>query len=216
MISSPHGLFVTAAVISLCASECAHAQDGHADSHERHTQHAKQHDDGHGTTSFTAKHIKKQATITLDGDVDIVWPLFDPLSESKWVQEWQPEFLYPADGTVREGIVFRTHGELVWVVTRHESDNHRITYTVGHTDRVFTVDVRCREHAGNHTDATISYSFVGLTDAGNRSNEHSAERLFKFGLKDWQKMINHYLKTGKAIDNPHGEHGDGHPKPVGH
>ena len=62
--------------------------------------------------SFVSKSIRKQASITLHGPVDTVWPLFDPVNETKWAPAWQPEFVFPADGSVREGMVLRTasHG----------------------------------------------------------------------------------------------------------
>ena len=88
-----------------------------------HAQHPHSHADPHGEQpDFVARHIEKQATITLRGPIDVVWPLFDPLNEGKWATAWKPEIFYPRDGSVREGMVMRTHGSkgdkggLVWVV----------------------------------------------------------------------------------------------------
>lgn len=169
---------------------------GHDNLHKQHC--------GDDDANFVARHIRKQATITLNGTIESVWPLFDPINESKWATIWQPNILYPTDGTVQEGMVFRT-GELIWTVARYNSRNHHITYSVTHPDKFFTVDVQCSEHGSSHTDAVITYSFVGLTEQGNDRVERSAERLFQSGLKDWQTAINHYLKTGKAL--PHEQHG---------
>ena len=177
--------------------------DGHSDLHGRHTV------DSH--SPFKARHIRKQATITVNGTLETVWPLFDPLNEGKWAAAWQPEILHPTDGTVKEGMVVRTpdgHGKrgtnssLIWMVTRYDTENHRITYTVSNPERIFTVDVQCSKHDESHTDASITYNFVGLTDLGNTTIERSAKHM---DLMSWQKLINHYLKTGETL--PPGNHG---------
>jgi|GEM_PF-600223 len=192
---SVHGLFLAVGIAALVIHGCHTDPHGHANLHERPS--------GHGDSSFVARHIKKQASITLNGTIDVVWPLFDPLNEGKWAPAWRPEILYPTDGTVQEGMVVRTHGmqgdqgKLVWTVTRYDPGKHHITYTVTNPERTFMVDVQCSEHGASYTDATITYRFVGLTDLGNQVSERSAERLFRSDLKDWQEAINHYLKTGK-------------------
>jgi Polyketide cyclase / dehydrase and lipid transport len=110
-----------------------------------------------------------------------VWPLLDPLNEGKWEPAWHPMILHPVDGTVQERMVLLTHGmkgdqgKLVWTVTRYDTGNHHITYTVTSPVRMFLVDVRCSDHGASLTDATITYSYIGLTDLGNELNERSSE-----------------------------------------
>ena len=174
-----------------------HAQDPHG-----HSAH-------HAETEmpFPAKHVEKSATITLHGDIDTVWPLFDPINESKWVSVWKPEILYPASRAVQEGMVFRTHGT-VWVVTRYDTERRRITYTVSHPEKVHTIDVQCTKHGASLTDATVTYSYTGLSEAGNELVVEDANKMFANDLEDWQKLINHYLETGEplAMDRLH-DHG---------
>ena len=104
-------------------------------------------------------------------------------------------------------MVVRTHGmegdqgQLVWTVTRYEPSVHHITYTETNPARMFTVDVQCSEHGDSLTDATVTYSFVGLTESGNQTNANSAKDLFESDLKDWQAAINQYLETGTAIQH---------------
>lgn len=195
MISVPlnnGGLFVTLVAIALLA------QAGHAGSN----QHSNPHESGaEDDRPFVARHIEKKATITLDGNIQTVWPLFDPINEGKWASVWNPEIIHPKDRVVKEGMVFRTHGKMVWVVSRYDSKNSRITYTVNDPEKVYIIDVQCSKHGESNTDATITYNFVGLTTHGNELIEASSNRLFASDLKDWEKAINHYLETGETLQH---------------
>ena len=191
-----------ALLVALGASaHLIHAQDPHG----HHAPHANQ------AEPFLAKHVEKSASITLHGDIDSVWPLFDPINESKWVSVWNPELLHPNDGQVQEGMVFRTSGGMTWVLSRYDRQNYRITYTVYHAEEVRTIDIQCSKHGTSYTDATVTYRFVGLTELGNQLIEKAAKRMFASDLRDWQKLINHFLKTGETlpVDEAHG-HGDHH------
>ena len=56
----------------LVATACGRAQHAHG----HHAPHASKAD-----APFVADHVEKQATITLHGELDTVWPLFDPIHE---------------------------------------------------------------------------------------------------------------------------------------
>ena len=135
-------------------------------------------------SSFVARHVEKSATITVHGDIDTVWPLFDPINERKWAAGWDPEILHPQDGAVQEGMVFRTQGDLVWIISRCDAERRRVTYTVSHPEKVHTIDVQCTKHGDSYTDATITYRYVGLTEHGNELAEMAAEEMFASDLRD--------------------------------
>jgi hypothetical protein len=47
-------------------------------------------------------------TITLQGSVAEITPLFGPVREQEWAPDWAPHFIYPAQGGQEEGAVFTT------------------------------------------------------------------------------------------------------------
>lgn len=189
-------LFSLGAVVHLAL---AHGQGGHASPHG--------HDSEELPESFEAGHVRKQASILLHGGMDRVWPLFDPINESKWAAAWDPRILFPANRTVQEGMVLRVHGT-TWVVTRYDAENHHITYTVSHPEKVFMIDVQCESPRPDITKATVTYDYVGLSETGNELIQASSKRMFANDLKDWQRMINHYLETGETLppEETHGDH----------
>jgi hypothetical protein len=52
---------------------------------------------------------------------------------------------------------------------------------------------------GSNTNATISYTYTGLTEKGNLKNEVALNDMFASELKDWEAAINHYLETGTQL-----------------
>ena len=49
------------------------------------------------------------------------------------------------------------------------------------------------------TNVTVTYTYTGLTDEGNRKNKLAIEKIYANNLKDWEKAINRYLETGQQL-----------------
>jgi hypothetical protein len=54
-------------------------------------------------------HLERRHSIVLAGPINRVFPLFTPVGETLWVDDWNPDFLHPVNGETCEGMVFRTH-----------------------------------------------------------------------------------------------------------
>jgi hypothetical protein len=89
----------------------------------------------HRTTEVQLR-IEKCAEILLNGHVDEIFPLFTPLEEKKWVQGWNPEFIFPKNGVAEEQMIFvtppRFAGEDVyrWVMSKFRQEDHHVEYVV--------------------------------------------------------------------------------------
>jgi len=150
---------------------------------------------------FTAVKINRSATILLHGNIVNVFPLFGPLREAEWAHGWSPEVLYGHDD-IEEHMVFRTKGDgeyYQWIITQFDPENYRIEYTVSAAERVWFIRVACKPYQNEETLATISYTFIGLTENGHARNKKAMDNIFAHNLSDWEEAINHYLKTGKKL-----------------
>jgi len=153
------------------------------------------------TTSFKAEMVTRTATITVNGDIRNVFPLFGAFEERKWTRGWNPTLIYPATETIEEGTTFKTPGHLhgeqeyVWRVSKYEEKQFLIQYMVYARDRCWTITVSCAVLSDHKTSTTITYSFVGLNAMGNETNRHSIGVMYKFNLTDWEEEINNYLKS---------------------
>jgi len=154
---------------------------------------------------FTAKRISRTATITLQGPVATVFPLFGPIEEKKWEDGWDPLILYPETGELEEGMVFTTRGHTdaeptyTWIVSQYDPVNHAIQYIVSTQNRCWTIAIQCRAYSDTQSQTTVGYTYTGLTTLGNELNEHAMESMYAKDLKDWEEAINHYLSTGKTL-----------------
>jgi hypothetical protein len=152
------------------------------------------------TIAQQAVRVSKSATIELNAKVEKVFPLFGPVQEKKWAKGWNPEIIF-GNGDVELRMVFRTSSRFddekcyTWIVTQLEPTNSKIEYTVTSSERIWFVTVRC-EPKGEMTLATITYSYIGLSQKDIQRNKESLEFIFAEDLVDWQQAINYYLSTG--------------------
>jgi hypothetical protein len=156
---------------------------------------------------FTAKRISRTRSITLDASLEKVFPLFGPIREREWAAGWDPDILFPPAVPVEERMVFKTrsHGghdeaDSTWIVSKYLPEEGTIEYTVFATERVGWIEIRCREGEEPETTcAEITYTYLGLNDAGNTANELALEQMYAHGLQDWEAAIEHYLRTGEQL-----------------
>jgi len=152
---------------------------------------------------FTARSIELTGTFTLPGPPEATFELFSPLGEKAWVPGWSPELVHPPGTTWGRGLVFRTQeerGEAVWIVTALDREQHDVEYHRVEAGRyVARVHVRCSEVEGRQTEVRVTYTFIGLSDVGNRDIAAMTSEAYAEKMKRWQGWIAAYL-SGRAQD----------------
>ena len=159
---------------------------------------------------FEAEKIHRSRTIRLKGSFEKVFPLFGPVREKDWAEGWDPHVLLSQSENIEEHMVFQSPSHFedegdhyTWTVSKYNPDQGQIEYTVFTDSRLWWITIDCRpEPGGESCKATITYTYVGLNDLGNRLNAHALESMFKHNLKDWELAINHYLETGSRLRHP--------------
>jgi hypothetical protein len=146
--------------------------------------------------SFRARVQSFSGDVRVAKPVDEAFPLFSPEGERAWAPGWDPESLTSRGW--EEGEVFLTrHGAetAAWVVARLDGAAHEVTYYRVEPERyVVRIDVHCT--AGDRsTTARVSYSFVGLTDAGNAEIEAMTEEGYREKMANWESLIGGALET---------------------
>jgi hypothetical protein len=148
--------------------------------------------------------ISRTATIRLNAQVDVTFQLFGPIKEKEWAYGWDPEIIYSATNLVEQHMIFRTKGRnegessYIWTITTYDTSQHIIEYTVSTANRVWFITVVCSERK-KQTVAAITYTFTNLTNEGREFNTTALNRMYAEDLKDWERAINYYLKTGKVL-----------------
>lgn len=123
--------------------------------------------------------------------------LFSPLGEKRWVPDWSPELLHPPGVQWERGQVFRTQeelGEAIGVVTVLDRERHEVEYhRIEPARYVARVRVQCQARSVQQTEVAVTYTFVGLSDAGNHDIAAMSQAAYEQKMKPWQGWISGYL-----------------------
>jgi len=159
---------------------------------------------------FQPKRITKSATITLNGAIDDVLPLFGAREEQKWEPDWKPEFIYPRDKPDERNNVFKTehkadgfHQSIVsyWVMTEFSKELNRVSYAIFSGHEISTISIQCDAVSDRTTAAAVEYVMTSLDDHGDRLIELESEKTFSQDLADWENAINQYLRESLGSNN---------------
>jgi hypothetical protein len=151
---------------------------------------------------FAAASIDLSGGFSISAPVDAAFELFSPSGEKLWVPGWNPELLHPPTVNWARGLIFRTQeeqGEAIWVVTILDRDRHKVEYWRVEPSRyVATVRVHCQARDLARTDARVTYTFVGLSDGGNREISAMSDTAFEEKMKRWQEWIDAHLSRDRG------------------
>jgi hypothetical protein len=144
-------------------------------------------------------------TITLQGSVPDVTPLFGPVREAEWAADWKPHFLHPPDRSQREGVVFTTittkARERVWLLTAYDITEGRVEYAVitpGFTAN--EIKIRVVPDGDRQCKATITYRHSALAPEGNEEVNKLDAHWADQQRVHWETAINAVLAKGGAHD----------------
>ena len=148
---------------------------------------------------FKSERVSKTATISLNGTIETIFPLFGAFEERNWAKGWNPVLIYPEIEIIEEGTTFKTKvkekGELgfIWIVTKYDPEKYGIQYLVTTENRFWTITITCHPLADGKTSARVNYTYTGLNESGNMINKKAIQEMFRYDLKDWENEINEYL-----------------------
>ena len=88
----------------------------------------------------------------------------------------------------------------IWVVSNYDPDTWTIEmYKVVPKHTVTKLQISLEADSDDSTTAHISYEMTAIGAAGDRFIEEFTEAWYEEFMVEWEKAMNHYLKTGKRI-----------------
>ncbi len=133
-----------------------------------------------------------------------VFPLLCPVRETEWVKGWDPIVVYSQSGVAEPDCIFLTgdeEPESVWVITNRDSDQFKleiIKVTPWTTVAKINISLQQNEEAG--TDATVTYTYTALSEAGEDFVNHYTEEYYVEFMRYWEGAISEYLLSRVAGD----------------
>ncbi len=155
--------------------------------------------------SQTSERIERTASFLVNAEIENAFPLFGPIREKEWATGWEPQIIYSRSSEVEVHMIFKTAAsnpdekEYIWVVTQYRPADFFIEYTVSTLQRIWFITVSCKPQQDS-TLVSVTYSYIGLTEEGNKINKLASEKMFADNLKDWEEAINYYITTGKRLE----------------
>lgn len=159
---------------------------------------------------FRGARAAHEYTQTNQAGPERVFPLLCPVREAEWVPGWKYRLIYSQSGVAELGCVFTTPNdggaESTWLCTEYDAERFRIAYAWITPGLVAChLRIRLEPGKGETTRAHISYSYTGLSPAGNNEVERFTAEWFRAKMQGWEAAINHYLRTGKLMAAAHWE-----------
>ncbi|MBN8534361.1 MAG: hypothetical protein J0L51_09735 [Rhizobiales bacterium] len=146
--------------------------------------------------------VTRQHIIDIPLPVEEAFPLFTPLGEMRWIDEWQPVFIHPASGETEEGMVFRTgegDEETIWSCIEWRPEIHHVRYArVTPASRFAHVSVRCAGTAPNRTNVMVRYEMTALTGHGREKLAALTEEAFRASIEGWKHMIQRRICAARS------------------
>jgi len=155
-------------------------------------------------SGFTTKRITRSYRQTINAPPDIVFPLLCPVRETEWLDGWIYEMIYSGSGLAEEGCVFSTPGDgeedTVWVISRYDKKKCFIQFTrFTPVSRICVLKIIVTSKVEKTSNVDISYTYTGITEAGNTWIENFTESAFLNAVKFWERSMNHFLETGERL-----------------
>lgn len=148
---------------------------------------------------FTPRTTTFRGAIAVRSEIEDAFPLFSPAGERSWVPGWDPEFVQPSDTAWEEGQIFRTRegkGDAVWIVTRLDRAQHHVEYHRVEPGRyVARITVTCRSSERSRTEVATTYTYIGLSEDGNREIAAMTQTDYDAKMARWTEWIDRHLEA---------------------
>ncbi len=152
------------------------------------------------------KSFRKTKTITqvIHAPASELFPLLCPVREYEWLEIWSCDMIYSESGIAENNCIFKTDfpdkgGEETWVISRYEK-NKIIEFVRLNPDFMVTkLDIKLKQISDKKTEAVWTKIYTGLSHEGNTFVQSISEDQYKEEIAGLEKMLNHYLNTGKML-----------------
>jgi hypothetical protein len=140
---------------------------------------------------------------TINGTKKDIMPLYCPVKELDWCENWNPKTVYSNSGLVEKDCVFITsHGEtdIIWIVTDYDIEKGHLEMIYHMPGVIVTkLEIQLKPITEEMTKAILTYSITSLSELGNKVLEEFTKENYNIMMDSWEKAMNHYLKTGEML-----------------
>lgn len=140
-----------------------------------------------------ATRVHSSHVIVVDAPVEQTFMYFTPAGEELWVDGWKPNYVYPADGSTVQGMVFTTGDgdeRTIWTLADFDRAAQRSRYVrCTPASRTSIVEIRCCALDAGRTTVQVSYTLTALNAAGEQVLKDFEGEHFVAMIDGWATKI---------------------------
>jgi len=149
------------------------------------------------------KRVSHSYEQTINGSIQEIMPLYCPIRELDWCENWNPKAVYSNSGLVEKDCIFITsQGEkdIVWIVTDYDVKTGHVEMNY-HVPGVLVtkLEIQVTPIIEKKTKAVLTYSKTSLSEVGDKILEEFTKGEYDIMMDSWEKAMNYYLKTGEML-----------------
>ncbi|KJF42091.1 hypothetical protein [Draconibacterium sediminis] len=142
---------------------------------------------------------------TIHGKMEEILPLYCPVRELDWCENWNPKTVYSNSGLVEKDCIFITpdgETDVVWIVTDYDTEKGHVEMFY-HVPQVLItkLEIQVTALSENKTEIVLTYSKTSLSEKGDKILEKFTKEEYDIMMDSWEKAMNHYLATGIMLTN---------------
>ena len=142
---------------------------------------------------------------TIHGKMEEIMPLYCPVRELDWCENWNPKTVYSNSGLVEKDCIFITpdgETDVVWIVTDYDTEKGHVEMFY-HVPQVLItkLEIQVTALTENKTEIVLTYSKTSLSEKGDKILEKFTKEEYDIMMDSWEKAMNHYLATGIMLTN---------------
>jgi len=154
---------------------------------------------------FRPQRITREYRQTIKATPEKVFALLCPVREAEWLDGWRYNTIYSESGLVEDGAVFNTPNEgeedTIWIVTKYDSETLEVEFArFTHKSRTCVLRIAVKSKDENSSYVDVSYTYTGITPAGNNFIDNFTQEEFLELVTFWEKSMNYYLETGNRLN----------------
>lgn len=147
--------------------------------------------------------VSHSYTQMLKGAVKEIMPLFCPVRELDWCENWHPKVVYSNSGVVEKDCIFITvenEIDVVWIVSDYDIEKGYVKMFY-HVPKVLVtqLEIQVTAIAEDTTKAVLTYSKTSLGKLGDEVIRAFTKEVYDVMMDSWEKAMNHYLTSGKML-----------------
>ncbi|AJQ92575.1 hypothetical protein [Gynuella sunshinyii] len=146
------------------------------------------------------KTISHSASFDLSQPINLLFPLFSPEGETKWVPGWEYTNVMGTTELSEDYVFTTSHHDhktsnAIWIVKRYVPRQHHVQfYKIEPGDKVGVITVDCSELSLNHTRVEVGYEYIALGPSGEAFIAEFTQEVYDQFIDEWKTLLVQYFK----------------------